>query len=172
MITKSNLPKGYIPYSKVKLCSNLLSGSTFILSVDEVLPLLVGKGNKPQIWIQAIADANMKSFVPIVESSIPLFPFVRVTTESGVVLVFVNDQVIMSIRSEVDDEINIFQMDLRPIGLNIVGDEKISSFRRHGIQQQHFFWDGNFYGFFFVRVSVKSCMSMGRHITSAFSPAL
>ncbi|HHH9511512.1 TPA: hypothetical protein ACP32V_005582 [Pseudomonas aeruginosa] len=147
MITKSNLPKGYIPYSKVKLCSNLLSGSTFILSVDEVLPLLVGKGNKPQIWIQAIADANMKSFIPIVESSIPLFPFVRVTTESGVVLVFVNDQVIMSIRSEVDDEINIFQMDLRPIGLNIVGDEK--SLRSGGMafSNSTFSGMGTFMGF-------------------------
>ncbi|HBP0045303.1 TPA: hypothetical protein L5P36_006139, partial [Pseudomonas aeruginosa] len=147
VITKSNLPKGYIPYSKVKLCSNLLSGSTFILSVDEVLPLLVGKGNKPQIWIQAIADANMKSFVPIVESSIPLFPFVRVTTESGVVLVFVNDQVIMSIRSEVDDEINIFQMDLRPIGLNIVGDEK--SLRSGGMEFSNstFSGMGTFMGF-------------------------
>ncbi|MBN0252312.1 hypothetical protein JTL41_33525, partial [Pseudomonas aeruginosa] len=109
--------------------------------------LLVGKGNKPQIWIQAIADANMKSFVPIVESSIPLFPFVRVTTESGVVLVFVNDQVIMSIRSEVDDEINIFQMDLRPIGLNIVGDEK--SLRSGGMEFSNstFSGMGTFMGF-------------------------
>lgn len=147
MITKSHLPKGYTPYARIRLCSNLLSGSTFILSVDEVLPLLVGRGNKPQIWIQAIADVGMKSFVQIVESSIPLFPFVRVTTESGVVLVFVNDQVIMSIRSESDDEINIFQIDLRPIGLNIVGDEK--SLRSGGVEFSNstFSGVGTFMGF-------------------------
>lgn len=147
MITKANLPQGYIPYAKIKLCSNSLSGSTFILSVDDVLPLLVGKGNKPQIWIQAIADVNKKSFVQIVESSIPLFPFVRVTTESGVVLVFVNDQVIMSIRPESDDEVNIFQIDLRPIGLNIVGDDK--SLRSGGVEFSNstFSGVGTFMGF-------------------------
>ncbi len=94
-----------------------------MFSVGDVLPVLVGKGNKPQIWIQAISDLEHKSFVQVVESSIPLFPFVRVTTESGAVLVSVGNQVIMSVRPELEDEVNIFQLDLRPIGLNIVGDK-------------------------------------------------
>jgi hypothetical protein len=147
MITKENLPQGYVPYERVKLCSNHLSGSTFILSVDEVLPLLIGKGSKPQIWMQAISDVKNKAFVQIVESSIPLFPAVRVTTESGIVLVFVNDQIIMSIRSISDDEIDIFQLDLRPIGLNLVGDE--DSLRAGGMEfsRSTFSGVGTFMGF-------------------------
>lgn len=147
MITKQNLPAGYEPYEKVKICSNYLGGETFILAVDDVLPILVGKGNKPQIWIQAISDVATKSFVQLVEASIPLFPFVRVIAEDGVISVIFNGQKIISMQPQDDGVIDIFQMDFSPIGFNIVGDS--NHLRAGGIEfsSSTFSGVGTFIGF-------------------------
>lgn len=121
MITTSNLPNGYRPYSSIDLCGNKLLGGGHILSLGEVLPLVIGAGAKPLLWMQAITDVKTKSFITIVEASIPTLPAVRIKAEDSAVVVLVGIVRVLVVKKVSEDAIEIPEIDLRPIGVNLYG---------------------------------------------------
>lgn len=147
MITKLPLPEGFQSYNIMRLCSNTLIGGAHILSVGDVLPLVIGVGSKPLIWMQAISDVKKKNFISIVESSIPQLSTVRVTVESGALVVTVKGHKVLSVREINKEEIDIFQMDLRPIGFNIFGDQEKLQAGGMQLSKNTFSGGGTFMGF-------------------------
>ena len=82
MITRNNMPKSYNPINTLKICSNTLYGGGNLVAVGDVLPILIGKGEKPKIWLQALADSKENKFVTIIDESISKHPAVKVYEES------------------------------------------------------------------------------------------
>lgn len=122
MITKNSLPKNYIPFNTLKVCSNTISGGGNLVAIDEVLPLLIGKGEKPKIWLQALADSKSKTFVTIVEESISKHSSVKVFEESGLLNIIISEELVLSVKMLDQDTVVVEKLDFRPIGLNIHGD--------------------------------------------------
>jgi hypothetical protein len=122
MITRENLPSSYVPYKTLVICSNSMLGGGHIVSVGDVLPLVIGKGEKPQIWLQAISNPETKNFVPIIEASISKHPSVEILEKNGNIEVTVQHNKILVVRAESADKAVVSQLDLRPIGLNLVGN--------------------------------------------------
>lgn len=138
MITIQNKPESFSPYEKITICSNTFTGGGNLVAVGELLPLLIGKGETPQIWLMALADAEKNRFIPIVEKSISKHHAVKVYEESGVINVSVGGNNVLSVRRVSDDEAIVTELDLRPLGLNIHGNEdKLyvgnSSFKNSGM---------------------------------------
>lgn len=123
MITKNNLPKSYIPYEKLVVCSNTLSGGGHILAAGETLPVLVGKGEKPQVWLQALSNSEKNEFVTIVEASISKHQAVKVLEENGAININVGGTNVLSVKVTSEDSAEIFMLDLRPLGINIFGNK-------------------------------------------------
>ncbi|WP_067609836.1 hypothetical protein [Marinobacter sp. UBA4489] len=122
MITKDKLPEGFTPYPSLVVCSNTISGGGHIVAVGETLPLLIGKGDKPKIWLQAVQNAKTNSFVTIVEASISKHPSVKVYEETDHLRIVISGEVVLSVISPSSEEAIIDKLDFRPIGLNMVGD--------------------------------------------------
>ncbi|WP_286901881.1 hypothetical protein [Vreelandella sedimenti] len=120
--TKNNLPRSYQPYEKLTVCSNTLIGGSHIAAVGEVLPLIIGTGEKPQIWLQAINNVENTEFISIVENSVSKHPAVDVIELSGVVTVKIQGKIVLSVMSSSESSAVVSSMDLRPIGLNMFGD--------------------------------------------------
>lgn len=120
--TKYSLPKSYQPYEKLTVCSNTLLGGGHIVAVGEVLPLIIGAGEKPQIWLQAINNAEKQEFISIVENSVSKHPAVDVIEVSGVVTVKIQGKIVLSVKSPSEDSAVVDSVDLRPIGLSMFGD--------------------------------------------------
>lgn len=120
--TRDNLPKSFQPYQKLIVCSNSLIGGGHIVEVANTLPLIIGKGDKPQIWIQAINNPKTREFVSIVESSISKFPGVQVKEELGELVVSIQGKQVLRVRQISESEASVDAMDLRPIGLNLFGN--------------------------------------------------
>lgn len=123
MISSNHLPADYIPYSRVSFCGNIILGESLLLAVGDVIPLLIGSGPKPLIWIQGLKSPIKKEFMPLVESSVSLHPIVRVEEVGGVVLVRVEEKLLLAVEQIGRDEIVIHDIDLRPISLNVYGDD-------------------------------------------------
>ncbi|MBS3667067.1 hypothetical protein [Vreelandella boliviensis] len=122
IFTKNSLPKSYQPYEKLTVCSNTLVGGGHVAAVGEILPLIIGTGEKPQIWLQAINNVEDTEFISIVENSVSKHPAVDVIELSGVVTVKIQGIIVLSVMSSSENSAVVNSMDLRPIGLNIFGD--------------------------------------------------
>lgn len=120
--TKDSLPKSYKPYEELTICSNTLVGGGHIVAVSGVLPLIIGAGEKPQIWLQAINNAEKQEFISIVENSVSKHPAVDVIEISGAVTVKIQGKIILSVMSPSEDSAVVDSVDLRPLGLNMFGD--------------------------------------------------
>ncbi|HZF71433.1 hypothetical protein [Sulfuricurvum sp.] len=120
--TRNNLPKSYQPYENLNVCSNTLIGGGHIAAVGDALPLIIGKGEKPQIWLQAISNPDKQEFVSIVENSVSKYPAVEVKEVSGSVVVSIQGTVVLSVKKLSENSAVVEAMDLRPIGLNMYGN--------------------------------------------------
>lgn len=122
MITRKNLPTSYNPYETLVICSNSMLGGGHIVSVGDVLPLVIGKGEKPQIWVQAISNPETKEFVSIIEASVSKHPAVEILEKDGSIEVTIQNNKILVVRAESENKAVVSHLDLRPIGLNLVGN--------------------------------------------------
>jgi hypothetical protein len=124
MITRASLPSGYIAYPKLTLCSNTMIGGGHLLEVRGKLPILIGKGPVPQIWLQVPTNQNATEFAVIVTASVSTHPAIVVSESESAVTVTAAGQQVLRIYSPSPDEAVVDQLDLRPLGYNVFGDSK------------------------------------------------
>jgi hypothetical protein len=121
MITTRNLPNSYIPYNTLVVCSNTLTGGVHLVKVDDILPVVVGKGDKPKIWLQALTDSKTKIFMMVVEASISSHPAVKVYEDFDTLKITISGTLVLSVKATGDDSAEIDTLDMRPLGLNLYG---------------------------------------------------
>jgi|ERR1019366_7806335 hypothetical protein len=122
MITTNSLPQGYVAYETLRVCSNTLQGGGNLLALGEVLPLVVGSGPIPQVWLQAPKNKEAKDFALLVEASVSRHPLVAVSSSADGLLVTVGGTLLLRVRQQSAAEAIVDVLDLRPIGLNVYGD--------------------------------------------------
>ena len=123
MITRNNLPESYQPYDSLTVCSNTLLGGGHVVAVGEILPVVIGKGTKPQIWLQAMSAPDSKEFVSIIESSVSKHPAVEVLEEGESIVVTIQGSKVLVVKADSEQSATVSQLDLRPIGLNLFGNQ-------------------------------------------------
>ncbi|RBO82381.1 hypothetical protein [Marinomonas aquiplantarum] len=120
--TRNNLPSSYQPYEKLTICSNSLIGGGHLVELAGALPLIIGYGEKPQVWLQAFSNPEKMEFVSVVENSVSKFPAVEVKEIEGSIIITIQGKQVLKVRNVSNREAVVENMDLRPIGLNLYGD--------------------------------------------------
>ena len=120
VISKSTLPELYVPYRKLVFCSNIIEGGGLIVEVSGSIPILVGKGDPPKVWMSARRENNHEL---VVENSSALTKNITSANVFGGTVIMSNGVVILSARQISEDEAEVDQVDMRPLGLNIFGDK-------------------------------------------------
>ena len=123
MITRENLPATYRPYQQLTLCSNHLIGGGHLIQTGNSLPLLIGMGPTPQVWLQAPIEPSGKAFAPLVAASVSTHPAVSVSTESGALVIYAGGTLVLRVRQVSPQHAEVDELDLRPIGFNIYGNK-------------------------------------------------
>lgn len=121
MITRNALPPTYKPYSQLVICSNLLLGGGHLLAIGDVLPLVVGSGPQPMVWLQAPASPEAKDFILLIDASVSRHPGVAVVNGTDGLVVKVGTTTVLRINQSTSEAAVIDLLDLRPISLNIFG---------------------------------------------------
>ncbi|POU19362.1 hypothetical protein C3420_13825 [Acinetobacter sp. ACNIH3] len=125
MYSLHNLPADYQAFQTLNLCSNKVLGGGFPFSLGSELPLLVGNGPGPVIWLQAVQNSSTKELLLLVDRNVPTVKGVEVTKpEEGVIEIFIGTTKILRIKKTGSDSAIISKLDLRPIGLNITGNQE------------------------------------------------
>jgi len=122
MITTENLPIGFKPYPKITVCSNTVIGGGHLVAMGKVLPLLIGMGPKPIIWLQAATEPKENKFITIVDASIATHPLVRVAEQGNKIIVSVGGKTLLIVEATSLEAAVVTELDLRPLGLNIYGN--------------------------------------------------
>lgn len=121
MITTKNLPKSYIPYNTLLVCSNTLTGVEHFVTVGEIVPLVVGKGDKPKVWLQALIDQKSKKFILLVDASISKHPAVLVYEDDDTLKINLSGTLVLSVKATGENIAEIDNLDMRPLGINLYG---------------------------------------------------
>lgn len=95
----------------------------FVISLGDKLPILIGTDHKPLIWLSAIVDAKKKHYQDLVIASEATHPLITIEETGKFLNVLAKNQLILSISSDAPDSATVHKLDLRPIGINIFGDE-------------------------------------------------
>ncbi len=124
-MTIKKLPDGFKPYHTMIICSNKLINVPVPFNVRGFAPLVIGKDHERSlIWLYANVGRDKKGYqwTPLLERNKPV--------NDGVKLVKIkkNNKIVVqkNLVAELDvqeDCLIVGKLDLRPIGLNIYGDE-------------------------------------------------
>jgi len=122
---KNNLPSEYQPFERLMICSNILIGAGAIVKIGDFEPILVGKGLiLPAIWLRA--RAKNKNWISLVERSVSLSPQIEIINDIALKTTTIKTKDVIILKAQqVDSTCIINILDLRPLGLNIFGDEQL-----------------------------------------------
>lgn len=120
----NSLPMQYTPFKEVYVGSNHLTGVQVLFEIRSFVPLLVGAGEVPRIWLSIPADKGGDEWRPLIEDNESLHPKVVVKMGQDSVEVNTPDGVVLEVRRESGVVARVVRIDLRPFGINIYGDEK------------------------------------------------
>jgi len=114
-------PNGYIPFEEINLCSNKLTNVKLIFIVGNIVPLIIGKGDVPLIWLKAF---DGRKWISILEMNKSTHILSRSIVVNDLVTVYAGKSSVIKAKI-VDGICKVLLLDLRPLGLNIYGDEKL-----------------------------------------------
>jgi len=122
------LPSELETYHTLDFCSNVLQGVQIpIERADGPPPLLIGKGpGHPRVWMTASGfDDGKPVYFQIVKENVAIHPAVQVdVSESVTTIKFQNGIVMCRVEAAGQDKALVTTLDLRPTGLNIIGDRR------------------------------------------------
>jgi hypothetical protein len=121
-----SLPQEYKPYHNITFCGNTFKNLKYLIDDNGFIPLLIGMGDIPRLWIYTKKELNA---VVVVQDSVAILPVIRVD-------IFSNEKKLSVEFTQVPGATNtkIFEMDfsaeipvvklidLRPVGYNVFGD--------------------------------------------------
>lgn len=118
------LPSQYKPYGKISLGTNVIENVTAILTVKGHVPLLIGQGEPPKIWLYVPTDSFGTEWYPLIKDNFSSHPDVKVIAEKKLVTIKTSSTTVLTCLVGDNNVINILKLDLSPFGLDVYSDEK------------------------------------------------
>lgn len=120
----TDLPSQFEPIKEIKLGSNTLENVTAILTVKGFIPLLIGEGEPPRVWLYIPANKEGTEWYPLVKDNFSSNPSVEVKVAKKMISIRTPEGTILAGLRGKDNKFIITKLDLRPFGLNVFADEK------------------------------------------------
>ena len=120
-----SLPSQYIPFPEVYLLDNHLVNVKILFTINDHVPLLIGRGKTPRIWLSIPADATGEKWQPLVRDNRSLHPKVTITGADNKIKIETPDGIVLEVEKTSEDIAKIHNIDLRPFGINIYGKEDL-----------------------------------------------
>lgn len=127
---KPQLPEDYIPFGELIICSNHLISVKVPIEFKNNIPLLIGKGDVPLIWLSAPITKEEKDWRKIVIKNKPMDKKITVIPSEAhkSITIKAGDKTIIQVIRHSDEKAEVIMLDLKPLGFNIYGDANILHF--------------------------------------------
>jgi hypothetical protein len=118
------LPPDFLPFARLDVCSNVMNGGKAPFLIGDKVPLLVGKNSHAKFWLSAPKDRAATEWVDLIVAGTTVHPDVKVlfSEDQRTISVQFRRQPVLELRVVSADSADLSFIDLRPIGLNIFGD--------------------------------------------------
>jgi hypothetical protein len=119
----SALPDRYSPVRSLDLCSNVFVDVPMPIAIGELPVLLVAGGVVPILWLSAPRSPSTKDRVFVVDEGQSVNPAIQVKLDQNKreTVITAGSTVILRAAMTTDDEAQVTELDLRPVGLNVMG---------------------------------------------------
>lgn len=117
-----SLPTGYKQPDRLIIASNKLNNVKAILEVNGFLPVLIGDGDRPRVWLYIPANKEGTEWYPLIKDNFSTNPKVLVMESENSVTVATPHGNVLECTKEKDGLINVRKLDLRPFGLDFVAE--------------------------------------------------
>jgi hypothetical protein len=125
-VDAGNLPADYTPYRELEFCSNHFVNTPLAIEVEGQAPVLVGAGAGPRVWLSAPTGQDKRRWTLVVADNTPRVTGVDVRkTSPGHIEVLAADTKVLEVREVSSDTAAVTWLDLRPLGLDIHGDNSV-----------------------------------------------
>lgn len=117
-----NLPTQYIPFEKITIGTNLLKKVNALISINGSIPLLIGKGSVPRVWLYIPANQEGTEWFPLIKDNFSSHKDVKVQVNSEKITIRIPEKIVLDCEIINKNELVINSLDLRPFGLDIVSN--------------------------------------------------
>lgn len=114
-----SLPKEFTPYKQLEIATNKVIDGVALVSVNGFIPILIGRGETPEIWVTIPADQQGKEWRPIVSKNSSLLDVITVITKGKVIEVALADEIVLEVKEISGGNAEITKCNLRPFGINV-----------------------------------------------------
>lgn len=118
----TQLPPEFAPYKELTVCNNKFINGQVLIEAKKSNILLVGKGEHPLVWIFAYTSPKSTVLIHLVEKNQPIRKGFEILFPKNETVVSFNSIILIHVKQNSEDNAEIIEMDLRPIGVNIHGD--------------------------------------------------
>ena len=117
-----SLPAGYQQPERLVVASNNLTNVKAILEVNGSLPILIGDGERPKIWLYIPANKEGTEWYPLIKDNFSTNPKVLVMGDKNSVTIATPQGNVLECKKRADGVIEVNKLDLRPFGLDFVAE--------------------------------------------------
>ena len=127
---KPPLPEGYIPFGELIICSNHLINVKVPIEFKNNIPLLVGKGDVPLVWLSTPTTKEGEDWREIVVKNKSMDKRITIISpeKNKSTTIKAYNCIIIQVIKKSDEEAEVISLDLRPLGFNIHGNANILYF--------------------------------------------
>ncbi len=116
----NSLPTSYIEPKQLEIASNILVNVKAILEVNGHIPILIGDGEKPRIWLYIPANKEGTEWHPLIKDNFSTNKNVVVSGKKNSIAITTPQGSILECEKRSDGVVEVSKLDLRPIGLDFV----------------------------------------------------
>lgn len=118
-----NYPTNLDKLKSLEICSNKLIGGGDLVNIQNFVPIIIGNGIVPKIWLTV---KNENNIIELVKENVSYNNQIIINSNDNFreVKIYANNLLLITAKLINDYECVVNHLDLRPIGLNIFGNDK------------------------------------------------
>lgn len=117
------LPENYIPFPQLIICSNIFNNGKIPIIIKGNIPFLVGNNDNLLIWLSGPLSENNYNWRDYIIKNESLDKRLKINIENNSITVLFKSTIIIKVIKKSSEIAEIIKLDLRPLGLNIYGNE-------------------------------------------------
>jgi len=119
------LPTGYVAFDELEFCSNVFRNVRIPVGINGDPLVLVGRGPFPLVWLAAPSHPSSSTWTYVVKESLTANPGIRIEWSKSLqtLTIGVEGVAIFSVKMASFQRAAVTLLDMRPLGLNVVGNQ-------------------------------------------------
>ncbi len=103
--------------------TNRFLNGNILFVINDNVPLLIGQGEVPRIWINIPTDPKAMNWMPLIQDNKSMHPKVKVSIVSKSIIIDTTDGIVLNVEKYKTNIARILLIDFRLFGLNIFGND-------------------------------------------------